>query len=357
MAENNIQINALPQAATPLSDEDIFHCKQGIVDKRATLSDILHPHASREDNPHKTTKEQVGLTYVTNDRQLTVYNCLSDVPDKAAGRNNLGVYSKDEANAALNAHASRDDNPHKTTKAQVGLGNVDNFSTAITYRDASSDKFVSAKVVNDLYQMICNMYPVGHRLFTTNPHNPADYLPVGRWELASLGRVCVGFDSSKDIGTQYGSSSITIDYTNLPSHMHSVSVRGANHTHAATAISDIQGSHAHTVSGNTTAGGSHTHSGRFFPSNTSLEGGTSARRSWAYNVGYNGEDLLEPSVEHQHFFQANTTSTGEHQHNISVGVGWSGDSTMTGTTDAQGLQRPFSIEQPSEVVYIWERKS
>jgi len=55
---------------------------------------------------------------------------LSGITDPASARINLEVYSQAQTDDAIAAHATRTDNPHAVTKAQVGLGNVDNTSDA-----------------------------------------------------------------------------------------------------------------------------------------------------------------------------------------------------------------------------------
>lgn len=91
----------------------------------------LNAHTSRTDNPHSVTKAQVGLGSVLN------YG-VSDESQARLGTNN-SLYMTPlrtsqaivtQALTPLNAHIGRTDNPHNVTKAQVGLGNVDNFSTA-----------------------------------------------------------------------------------------------------------------------------------------------------------------------------------------------------------------------------------
>lgn len=91
----------------------------------------LNAHTSRTDNPHSVTKAQVGLGNVLN------YE-VSDEYQARLGTNN-GLYMTPlrtsqaidtQALTPLNAHIGRTDNPHNVTKAQVGLGNVENFSTA-----------------------------------------------------------------------------------------------------------------------------------------------------------------------------------------------------------------------------------
>lgn len=97
------------------------------------VGNTLTAHINNLSNPHQTTKAQVGLSNVDNFPTSTQ-------PQAVAGTDNasfmtplrvaqaIGV----QGAALVNAHASRTDNPHSTTKAQVGLGNVDNFATAST---------------------------------------------------------------------------------------------------------------------------------------------------------------------------------------------------------------------------------
>jgi len=61
---------------------------------------------------------------------LTKSGNLSGISDAASARINLAVYSQSATDTAIAAHSSRTDNPHATTKGQVGLGNADNTSDA-----------------------------------------------------------------------------------------------------------------------------------------------------------------------------------------------------------------------------------
>lgn len=61
-------------------------------------------HANKKDNPHSVTKAQVGLGNVDNIKQAT--------------------------KSEFDTHATNKSNPHSVTKAQVGLGNVDNVKQA-----------------------------------------------------------------------------------------------------------------------------------------------------------------------------------------------------------------------------------
>ncbi|SET58587.1 hypothetical protein SAMN04487821_11582 [Enterococcus malodoratus] len=68
------------------------------------LENGLDQHGKDTTNPHKVTKAQVGLSDVTNVEQA----------------------SKTD----FNSHLSSKTNPHGVTKTQVGLSNVDNYGTA-----------------------------------------------------------------------------------------------------------------------------------------------------------------------------------------------------------------------------------
>jgi hypothetical protein len=95
------------------------------------VSAALAAHVARTDNPHGTTKAQVGLGNVDN------YLTATQAQMNTGTATNLFVtpaivaaYVTAQAVNPLAAHAARTDNPHAVTKAQTGLGNVDNFLTA-----------------------------------------------------------------------------------------------------------------------------------------------------------------------------------------------------------------------------------
>jgi hypothetical protein len=77
----------------------------------ATAQNNLVAHTSRTDNPHNTTKAQVGLGNADNTKDM-------DKPVSTAQA------------AAIADHTNNKNNPHNVTKDQVGLGNVDNTKDA-----------------------------------------------------------------------------------------------------------------------------------------------------------------------------------------------------------------------------------
>lgn len=51
----------------------------------------------------------------------------------------------------INTHIAKVDNPHRVTKAQLGLSNVPNYSATSDVNDASENKFATAKSVNRVW--------------------------------------------------------------------------------------------------------------------------------------------------------------------------------------------------------------
>lgn len=92
---------------------------------------VINAHIADKNNPHQTTQAQVGLGLVANYAPSTQAQAEAGT-DNATYPTPLRVaqYSTAKVMPVINAHIARVDNPHNTTKAQVGLGNVDNFPTA-----------------------------------------------------------------------------------------------------------------------------------------------------------------------------------------------------------------------------------
>jgi hypothetical protein len=129
---------------------DFVHIKRGVEDLKITAENFqtsLGTHGGRTDNPHSTTKSQVGLGNVTNDAQLKINSNLADLANVVTARTNLGVSSSAELAAAIDAHSSLTNNPHNTTKTHVGLGNVQNFSISDSVSLNSSSSYASSKAV------------------------------------------------------------------------------------------------------------------------------------------------------------------------------------------------------------------
>ncbi|MCT7451882.1 hypothetical protein N5V60_23390 [Escherichia coli] len=95
------------------------------------LTDLHYAHANRTDNPHEVTKAQVGLGNVQNYPTANKAEAeAGTAPDRYMTAQTVGWAIAKLAGDLVDAHANRRDNPHSVTKAQVNLGNVDNFPTA-----------------------------------------------------------------------------------------------------------------------------------------------------------------------------------------------------------------------------------
>lgn len=115
--------------------------------------DALTVHTSRVDNPHATTKAQVGLGSVQN-------LDLATTAEAQAGSSNAKYMTPALTAAAINKiagdalaiHTARVDNPHSTTKSQVGLGNVQNYTMATTadaQTGTSTTTYATPKNINE----------------------------------------------------------------------------------------------------------------------------------------------------------------------------------------------------------------
>ncbi|MEH2977189.1 MULTISPECIES: hypothetical protein [Bacillus amyloliquefaciens group] len=107
-------------------------------------------HEKRIDNPHKTTKAQVGLGNVDNvlqaskadfdahtkdnDRHITATERTNwNAKETTTGAQNKADAAEKNAKAYTDELAARRDNPHEVTKEQIGLSNVDNVKQADYY--------------------------------------------------------------------------------------------------------------------------------------------------------------------------------------------------------------------------------
>lgn len=105
---------------------------------REYLAQQLSLHTTNKDNPHGVTKAQVGLNNVQNYAVATEAEAkegTSNTKYMTPLRTNqlVGQIAGETAGgvqANLNEHIAETENPHKVTKAQVGLSNVDNVKQA-----------------------------------------------------------------------------------------------------------------------------------------------------------------------------------------------------------------------------------
>nr|UWG92375.1 MAG: chaperone of endosialidase [Bacteriophage sp.] len=129
------------------------------------IQDNLNAHIGNTSNPHKVTKAQIGLGNVQNlapaDMPVSTAQATAIADAKAAGT---------KAQTDLNAHANRRDNPHNVTRAQLGLATTDQVvfakTTAASGFWKESDGRLKSQVenLNHTLDQICNIPTVHFKM-------------------------------------------------------------------------------------------------------------------------------------------------------------------------------------------------
>ena len=139
----------------------------------ALVVPTITTHTGRTDNPHSVTKTQVGLSNVSN-------YAISDEADARLGSSNT-VYMtplrttqlvSEFVTTQLDGHATRTDNPHAVTKAQVGLGIVENYAVATSEEAiaaAAANKYMTPQRTRE--SVLALAAPLSHATNTNNPHS------------------------------------------------------------------------------------------------------------------------------------------------------------------------------------------
>ena len=129
------------------------------------IQDNLNAHIGNTSNPHKVTKAQVELGNVQNlapaDMPVSTAQATAIADAKAAGT---------KAQTDLSNHANRKDNPHKVTRAQLGLATTDQVvfakTTAASGFWKESDGRLKSQVenLNHTLDQICNIPTVHFKM-------------------------------------------------------------------------------------------------------------------------------------------------------------------------------------------------
>lgn len=157
-------------------DEELTTRKFNIIVKKSVVPDSaveslietnvvkkFLQHLLNHDNPHQVTKEQVGLGNIENlsiNDQMPTYEEAEELENISSGEKMSTILGKiKRAITSLIAHINNFDNPHKITKSQIELENVDNTSDvnkpvstaqqkAIDDAYANSNKYTDKKVAD-----------------------------------------------------------------------------------------------------------------------------------------------------------------------------------------------------------------
>ena len=114
-----------------------------IAEKLPILQSTVNAHIENENNPHNVTKAQVGLGNVdnTSDADKPISTATQAALDTING--NVTAVTDDLAD-----HMADEGNPHNVTKAQVGLSNVDNTSDAAKPVSTATQTALNKKLDN-----------------------------------------------------------------------------------------------------------------------------------------------------------------------------------------------------------------
>lgn len=174
---NNIENYSIADKATAENGVSNSHYMTPLRVKEAInvlAGNLLNQHIQDNQNPHNTTKAQVGLGSVNNFD-------IADKPTAEAGVSNVHYMTplrvKEAINViagnALNQHIQNDQNPHNTTKSQVGLGFVENYpiaDQAEAESGNSSAKYMTPLRVKQAINILAGNLLNEHVNNSNNPH-------------------------------------------------------------------------------------------------------------------------------------------------------------------------------------------
>lgn len=123
------------------------------------LETKVNNHIANKSNPHTVTRAQVGLGNVNNtsdaDKPVSTAQATAIADAKAAGTT---------AQTSINSHAGRKDNPHTVTRAQLGLATTDQVVFAKTtapsgfWKESSDERLKSnIKPLTHTLEQICSI--------------------------------------------------------------------------------------------------------------------------------------------------------------------------------------------------------
>jgi len=160
------------------ADKPVSSAQQAAIDAKAD-ADTVNAHLSAADNPHTVTKSQVGLGNVDNtadadkpvsSAQQAAINAKADTATVnthiADAVVHLTATERTDVATLMSqglAHLANVSNPHAVTKAQVGLGSVDNTSDADKPVSTAQQAAIDAKLNSAMPAPTKNIYVDGNR--------------------------------------------------------------------------------------------------------------------------------------------------------------------------------------------------
>lgn len=139
-------------------------------------------HAAVQGNPHGTNKNHIGLGNVLNYGIATIDEALAGVSNEAymtpaLVREVVSTISGDK----VVTHIANENNPHKTNKTHVGLGNVLNYGVATMEQalaGVATDAYMTPALTKAMITAITGGSVDDHLLDHNNPHQ-VDKVQIG----------------------------------------------------------------------------------------------------------------------------------------------------------------------------------
>lgn len=154
--------------------EALDRIRDAILQSINALYPSFNVHLADKSNPHAVTKAQVGLGSVQNypmatDEEAAAGTARNRMMSPAATKALVATLSSE----TVAGHASNTSNPHQVTKAQVGLGNVDNFKTATlteALQGTAANLFITVQGAAELVKKLAVGDFTTHIEDKNNPH-------------------------------------------------------------------------------------------------------------------------------------------------------------------------------------------
>lgn len=157
----------------------LYGIQQAILDPTGQsgsgVSGLLMDHLQDAANPHRVTKLQVGLGNVLNYGVAAQADAESGVADNMYMTPILTKQAITyQVGNKLNQHQADKANPHEVTKAQVGLGSVQDFGIASTtdaQAGTSNELYMTPLRVKEAISIFANVPISDHVSNRANPHS------------------------------------------------------------------------------------------------------------------------------------------------------------------------------------------
>lgn len=163
---------------------------------------LVTAHANNPNNPHNTTKAQVGLDRVQNYPIAIQSQAETGAVDTAYMtplRTAQAVAA--QVGTAYNAHAANKLNPHNVTKEQIGLFNVENFAVASQEEaraGTANDRYMTPRRTTQLVQELVSVQLDGHAMRVDNPHDTTA-AQVGAYSITQTDTLLANYVRNNDL--------------------------------------------------------------------------------------------------------------------------------------------------------------